>query len=42
MVISLVLDFSNDMTEVGAEQIKLAAIEFIKQVDPDDYIQVII
>ena len=41
-VIQLVLDFSMCITEVGASQLKMAAVDMIKQVKQGDFVQVII
>jgi len=41
-VVTLVLDFSTCMSEVGAAQLKMAAVDFIKTMKADDFLQVII
>ena len=41
-VITLVLDFSFCITEVGASQLKVAVNDFLRQVKQEDFVQVII
>ena len=41
-VITLVLDFSFCITEVGASQLKVAVNDFLRQIKQEDFVQVII